>query len=179
MIKNILSKISNQYDMWDHYLESALFAAWTIKQKSTTFSPFELLYGRLPKREFQVTSPDVGDYEDRIWKHVTRDISRLQLIRRKATIFIEKAQERQRKKQNETIKAEKLHIRDKILIYRNITESSWSAKLEPKWEGPYIVQEIKGQSIFLRHPDGHILPTAIHRNRVKKYHGKTLRLQGN
>ena len=118
--------------MWDHYLESTLFAARTIKQKSTTFSLFELLYRRLPKREFQVTSLDIGDYKDQIWKYITRDISQLQRIRRKATVFIEKAQERQRKKQNETIKAEKLHIRDKILIYRNITESSWSAKLEPK-----------------------------------------------
>ena len=177
-IKNILSKISKTYDTWDHYLESALFAARTIRQKSTMFSPFELVYGRLPKREYQVTSPDLGDYEDRIWKHVTRDISRLQLVRRKAASFIDKAQERQWKRQNENAKAEKLQIGDEIVIYRNITESSWSAKLEPKWEGPYYIQDIKEQSIFLRHPDGHHLPTAIHRNRIKKYHGKTLRLQG-
>jgi Integrase zinc binding domain/Integrase core domain len=175
-IKNILSKICKSYDAWDHYLESALFAARTIRQKSTMFSPAELVYGRLLKKEYEVQGRDLGDYEDRIWKHVTDDIDRLQRVRRKASEFISKAQERQRKKQNETSKAEKLQIGDEILIYRNITESSWSAKLEPKWEGPYLVHEIKGQSIFLRHPDGHLILNTIHRNRVKKYHGKKLSL---
>ena len=105
--------------------------------------------------------------------YITRDITRLQLIRRKAAVFIEKAQERQRQNQNKKSRDQALHIGDEVLLYRDIIESSWSAKLEPKWEGPYLVQEIKGQSIFLRRPDGSILPSAIHKNRIKRYHGKT------
>ena len=31
---------------WDRYLESVLFAYREVKQESTGFSPFELLYGR-------------------------------------------------------------------------------------------------------------------------------------
>lgn len=174
-VKNILSKISRKYDAWDHYLESALFAIRTMRQQSTKFSPFELVYGRLPRREFHApTLPDTGDYEDRIWKYVTRDIDRLQLIRRKAANFIDRAQERQRKKWDNVKLAEPLMLGDRVLIFRNITESSWSAKLEPKWEGPYFVQEIKEQSLRLRNLDGTLLPTTIHRNRVKKYYGKTL-----
>jgi hypothetical protein len=114
--------------------------------------------------------PDIGSYEDRMWAYITRDISRLQLIRRKAADFITKAQERQRNNQNKTANTEPLSIGDKVLKYRDLVESSWSYKLEPKWEGPYLVQDIKNQSIFLRQLNRTILPTAIHRSKLKKYH---------
>jgi hypothetical protein len=169
-VKNILAKTTKTYDTWDHYLDSALFAARTIRQNSTTYSPFELVYGRNPQREFNVSIPKTGTYEDRIWAYIIRDIARLQLVRKKAGVFIEKAQERQRKKQDQKASAEKLQIGDQVLHYRNIVDSSWSAKLEPKWEGPFFVQNISGKSISLRHMDGQILPTPIHRNHVKKYH---------
>ena len=168
-VKNILSKIIRTEDTWDHYVDSALFAVRTIRQKSTTFSPFELVYGRKPHREYHHVTTDTGTYEERLWAYITRDISRLQLIRRKAQVFIDKAQERQRENQNKKANAAPLKIGDKVLSYRNIVESSWSAKLQPKWEGPYFVQNIKGQSVWLRRLNGSIFPTAIHRSKLKKY----------
>jgi transposase InsO family protein len=171
-IKNILAKLIKKENQWDQYLESALFAARTIRSKSTEFSPFELVYGRRPRREFGQLKEDHESHEDKIWAYVTRDLARLQLIRRKATKFIERAQERQRATQNKKISAEPLKIGDEILVYRNIVESSWSAKLQPKWEGPYFVQDIKGTTIFLRKTNGTILPSPIHRNHVKKYYSK-------
>jgi hypothetical protein len=168
-VKNILSKISRQEDSWDHYLESALFAVRTIRQKSTQFSPFELVYGRQPNREYHHSTPDIGTYDDRLWAYVMRDISRLQRIRKKAAVFIDKAQDRQRTNQSKKANAAPLKIGDQVLLYRNIVESSWSAKLQPKWEGPYFIQEIKGQSVWLRRANGSILPSAIHRSKLKKY----------
>src|SRR4051812_10971263 len=169
-IKNILSRISKKYDKWDHYLDSALFAVRTIRQDLTKFSPFELVYGRQPTREFHHTKKDTGSYEDRLWAYIAQDIARLQLIRRKAKMFINKAQERQKKKQNERTIGETLHIGDEVLLYRDAIETSWSAKLEPKWEGPYRVQDINAQSVWLRRDNGTILPTPTHRNRIKKLH---------
>ena len=131
-VKNILSKLSKKYDVWDHYLDSALFAIRTIRQESTKFSPFELVYGQTPKREYHHATKDAGTYEERMWAYITRDITRLQLIRRKAKGFIDLAQERQRKRQNEKNVAEKLSIGDEVLLFRNTVEASWSAKLEPK-----------------------------------------------
>src|SRR3954464_2500480 len=170
MVKNILSKLTKNQSAWDHYLDSALFAIRTICQDSTKFSPFELVYGRQPAREFHHTKKDTGSYEDRLWAYTTRDIARLQLIRRKAKMFIDKAQERQKKKQNEQTIGETLHIGDEVSLYRDAIETSWSAKLEPKWEGPYRVQDIKAQSVWLRRDNGTILPTPPHRNRLKKFH---------
>ena len=133
------------------------------------FSLFELIYGRRPNREYHHPTPDIGTYEDRLWAYVMRDINRLQRIRKKAAVFIDKAQERQRMNQNKKANAAPLKIGDQVLLYQNIVESSWSAKLQPKWEGPYFIQDIKGQSIWLRHPNRSILPTAIHRSKLKKY----------
>ena len=65
-VKNILSKLSKKYDTWDHYLDSALFAIRTIRQESTKFSPFELVYGQTPKREYHYTTKNTGTYEERI-----------------------------------------------------------------------------------------------------------------
>jgi Integrase zinc binding domain/Integrase core domain len=169
-VKNILSKITKEYGAWDFYLDSALHAIRTIKQASTEYSPFELVYGRKPNREFHHTKKDNGSYDDRLWSYIMRDITRLQLIRRKAAGFIEKAQERQRDSQIKKANASKIHIGDEILIFRNIVESSWSAKMEPKWEGPYLIHDIKGQSIFLRNSNGSVMTSPVHRSKIKLYH---------
>jgi transposase InsO family protein len=152
-VKNILSKLTKTHGAWDHYLDSALFAIRTIRQNSTTFSPFELVYGRKPHREFHHPKQDTGSYDERLWAYITRDITRLQLIRRKAKVFIDKAQERQRKRQNDKVPGEMLHIGDEVLLYRDAIETSWSAKLEAKWDGPYRIQNIKAQSVWLRRED--------------------------
>src|SRR3954451_532825 len=168
-VKNILSKICKEHKTWDFYLDSALHAVRTIRQASTDYSPFELVYGRKPNREFNHPKPDIGSYDDRLWSYITRDIARLQLIQNKAADFISKAQDRQMTNQKKKVQEQPLHIGDKVLLYRNIVEASWSAKMEPRWEGPHFVQDIKGQSIWLRKSNGSILPTPVHQSKLKKY----------
>jgi len=163
-IKNTISKLSTKYDDWDFWLPSALFAIRCSPQKTTTFSPFELVYGRLPNRG--VPTFDMREsHEERIWSLMTYDIERLHRIRNKARRFIQKVQDRQ----NKDTPSEDLKIGDLVLHYRNIVTASWSAKLEPKWEGPYYIQKIKGTSVWLRNPNGTIQPTPVHRAKVKKY----------
>ena len=46
-LKNTISKAVSQHGGdWDLYLPSALFATRTMRQDSTRFTPFELVYGR-------------------------------------------------------------------------------------------------------------------------------------
>ena len=73
------------------------------------------------------------------------EIWRLHQIRKKAEDYIIKAQVLQWNNVEKTHKPlEIIKIEDKVLVYWNIVEASWSRKLEPKWEGPYLVQDIKG-----------------------------------
>src|ERR1700677_2605840 len=75
-IKNTISKMSKTYIDWDFWLPSALFAIRCSQQKTMTFSPFELVYGRLPNRG--VPQADMREsHEERIWSLMTYDMERL------------------------------------------------------------------------------------------------------
>ena len=103
-----------------------------------------------------------------------QEMSRLQEIRTKAAGFIKRAQDRQ-KKEHDTRNHEMkpLKIGDQVLLYRNTVETNWSAKLEPKWDGPFFIQSIKGLTYHLRKQHGTILAPSYHRNRLRLYHART------
>ena len=175
-IKNTIAKaVQSQGGDWDLYLPSALFALRTMKQETTKFTPFELTYGRKAKQLADqlmgTNSTETGTWEQQVEHRAKEEIQELHRIRNKAKEFIAVAQERQKKNYDKLHKeVEKLKIGDLVLLYRNIVESSWSAKLDPKWEGPYYIASIKGTTYQLRRKSGTILPFTVHRNRLKKYH---------
>ena len=47
--RSLVKLVSSNQDNWDELLDSVLFAYRTAKQKSTQFSPFELMYCRFVK----------------------------------------------------------------------------------------------------------------------------------
>lgn len=172
-LKDILSKITEKKNLpWDFYLPSALFAIRTIQQESTRFSPAEILYGRNLRDQTMEADLEVAipvSWESAVWSFVQDEIKRIAKIRQDAYEYIQNSQARQRKQANQKIKEEVLKIGDKVLVYRNQIETNWSAKLEPKWDGPYFVQRIKGTSVWLRKLDGTIFSSSIHRSRLKKF----------
>jgi hypothetical protein len=175
-LKDILAKLTNEKDLpWDQYLHSALFALRTLRQESTHFSPFEILHGdtaRLPFEELVKIPVDFESWENQIWQYIVSETERHHQIKEQARQFISRAQERQRSNVDKKIRKSPipLHIGDKVLIYRNMIETTWAAKLEPKWEGPFHISDIKGTSAYLRKMDGSILPTPLHISRLKLYH---------
>jgi transposase InsO family protein len=173
-VKNTLAKsVQSQGGDWDLYLPSALFAIRTMKQETTKFTPFELTYGRKAKQPAdQIIEETLSKkpLEERLSHRITIEIQELHTIRNKAAGFIAVAQDRQKKNYDLTNKeVTRLAIGDKVLLYRNIVESSWSAKLEPKWDGPYHIASIKDTTYKLRKMTGTLLPFTVHRNRLKKY----------
>jgi Integrase zinc binding domain/Integrase core domain len=167
-IKNILSKLTENTEDWDLYLNSALFAIRTSRQESIRRAPEEVVYGRKMRtpqdREKSKESERIND--------IDAEIARLHKVRQETADYIKRAQERQKRNQEKEYKEPtQLTIGDQVLIFRNVVEASWSAKLEPRWEGPYIVHSIKGTTYRLKRPTtGTILPFTIHRNRLKKYY---------
>jgi len=175
-MKNILAKtLQQQKGDWDLYVSSALFTIRTMKQQSTRMTPFQLTYGREPRQIIdQILMPEIAqDYQQQMEIRINQEIDNLKKIRIKAQDFISQAQERQKKKYDSDHKEiTPLKIGDEVLLYRNVVEASWSAKLEPKWEGPYLVHTIKRTTYQLKRKNGTILPFKVHRNRLKKYFPK-------
>jgi hypothetical protein len=174
-IKGILAKLVHEHQGdWDLYLPSTLFAIRTNKQDSTRTTPFKLTYGREATKRAEQDLPQIkGEKtEEQLLEYrVKTEIEELQDIRRQAAEFISKAQERQRRNYEQGHKeTTPLKLGDKVLLYRDNIVTSWSAKLEPKWDGPYYIHSINKTTYQLKKLTGELLAFKTHRNRLKKYH---------
>jgi hypothetical protein len=173
VIKGMLAKLRTTKKPWDHYLDCALSAIRSNPSQSTRFTPSELLNGFKMKRR-EIDEPERRDDrndEDKIISYTLNEMRRLDEIREKAKKFIDRAQRRQKASHDKRNKdMDEIHIGDKVLLYRSIIEDNWSSKLDPKWEGPYLVRNIKGGTFFLKEVNGNIIADSFHRNKLKKYH---------
>ena len=171
-IKDILAKITPKDGDWSHFLPSALFATRVTRSATTKFSPAELLHGHQIRQSFEsddTTPEDLSPDE-----YASIEFDRIQNIRQQAGRFIIKAQNRQKTSHDDKVHLlDPLQIGDLVLIYRNIVEANWSAKLERKWEGPYRIQSIKGGAYRLKTLQNSLLPNYYHRNRLKKYYDRS------
>ena len=177
-IKNILSKLSKG-ENWDHFLDSAVFAVNTNRNESTKCTPSELLYGfQIPRcrKEEDPHQTSLDQNQDDLMWYLTEEMTRIKQMRQGAMRFISSAQARQKTRHDkENPNLQPLRIGDLVLLYRSTVEENWSGKLEPKWEGPYYIQDIKKDSpttYSLRKPNGVIFTDTFHRNKLKLYHGR-------
>jgi len=171
-IKDILAKCTPRDGDWSHYVQSAAYAVRVSRSASTKYSPAELLTGRKFRQPFDNRHQEPPGDQTNVKLTADQEFKRISQIRIKAEGFIKSAQARQKKAHDQTNTIlQPLKIGDPVLLYRSMIETSWSAKLEPKWEGPYYIQDIKGTTYYLRRTNGSILPKTIHRNRLKLYHG--------
>jgi IS30 family transposase len=171
-IKDILAKCTPRNGDWSHYVHAAAYAVRVTKSASTNYSPAELLTGRKFRQPFDSRNQTAPEEPLDVESLADQEFDRISSIRTKAEGFIKNAQARQKRSHDQSnLILQPLKIGDPVLLYRSMIETSWSAKLEPKWEGPYYVQSIKGTTHRLRRTNGSILPKTFHRNRLKLYHG--------
>ena len=106
--------------------------------------------------------------------HAQAEFDRIRQMHEQAHKFIKRAQDRQKTahdQEKETL--EPLKIGDLVMVWRDTIEANLSAKLEQKWEGPYLVTRIKGTTHWLKNcHNGLPLPKNFHRNRLKTYHAR-------
>src|SRR5207245_4665481 len=151
-------------------MHAAAYAVRVAKSASTNYSPAELLTGRKFYQPFDSRNQTPLKGSQEAESLADQEFDRISSIQIKAEGFIKTAQARQKKShdQSNTL-LQPLKIGELVLLYRSMIETSWSAKLEPKWEGPYYVQSIKGTTHRLRRTNGTILPNTFHCNRIKHY----------
>src|SRR3954471_3505695 len=168
-VKDILAKITPKSGHWDHYLNTALSATRYTRSESTHFSPFELLHGFSFPRSLEPTWPELVDLSP--MEYAELEFAWITTIRRNAENFINRAQDRQKRNHDGNTKLlGPLKVRDVVKLLRSVVDASWSCKMEVKWDRPFFVQKVKGNSYKLRHPDGSILPNTYHRNKLDIYH---------
>ena len=107
-------------------------------------------------------------------EYAQEEFGRIHNTHTQAHGFIKKAQDRQKRYHDRNVQIlPPLKISDLVLIWHDMVEVNLSAKLEQKWEGPYLVKDIKGTTYWLKnHHSGIPLPSTYHQNRLKIYHDR-------
>src|SRR5256714_5222362 len=164
-----LARQSLKNNDWDLYIALTLFAYRTTKHSTTKMKPFFLVYGRsakLPMDSEQLPDPSVT--HDRL----VELIDHLPQERIKAKKQVSQSQSKQKERHDENIKqSNQFKIGNKVLYFNVTLDQSHSGKFNPKWRGPFIVQQVLPHGAYkLQTLDGQSLPTPINGNLLKMYH---------
>src|SRR5437764_8497218 len=170
-----LAKLSLKNNDWDLYIAPTLFAYRTTKHATTKVEPFFLVYGRsarLPMDPDQ--SPDPSATNDRL----VDLIEELPQVRIKAKNQVTQAQVKQKDHYDGKLKrSNQFKIGDKVLYFNVTLDQSHSGKFNPKWKGPFIIQQILPHGAYkLQTIDKQSLPTPINGNLLKYYYEPVFQL---
>src|SRR6478735_5658475 len=179
-LTSILQKRSDEEKKdWDVYLPAALFAYRSIKQASTKQSPFFMTYGYEPKTPFDldhhVYERNSPKYEAILRHRTIHQIHNLGRIREQAAKAIAQVQATQKKAIEKKILEESRELKppfklgDLVLLYRDSLSTSWSAKLQDKWDGPFIIHLSLGKGTY------HIKSLDVQDTRIRRVHGNRLK----
>ncbi len=163
------SYVSPHQDDWDRCLTAVEFAYNNSLQASTGFTPFQLLYGEHPHTplSLQTNAPspttNVAAAQD--------FIERLDKDLRAATSNLERAKQRQAQQANKKRRDHAFKVGDRVILSQDFvshsssapTASNASAKLGPRWYGPFTVTKVVTPvSVELALPDTWRIWPVIH-----------------
>lgn len=168
-LKQMLRRMSRESPKnWDRYLGPLLFAYREMPQKSTGYSPFELLYGRYVRGPMTIlrdlwTNPKLDDATKSTYEYIVELRERLQRTCEIASQELAKAHVRQKTYYDRKAKKRDLSVGDKVLVLLPADHN----KLILTWKGPFTVTDKKSPldyAVDLGHRT-----TVFHINMLKKY----------
>ena len=160
-LQDMLSNyVSNRVDDWDLWLDPVLFAYNTSKHESTGFTPYELVFGKLPRipleLEFGVTVGNLSIQPE----YAQINGKALQTVRQVAKENLAKVRSaRYLKHGNETWKP------------HDVGQTVWvkrpkKGKFGRNWIGPYKVVNRLGITYRVQSKDGKVM--IVHHDNIKK-----------
>jgi hypothetical protein len=125
------------------------------------------------RHHFEEEENTTGDPKDPV-EYAQEEFSRIREFRSQAHQFIKRAQDRQKRTHDSRVQLlPPLKIGDLVLVWQTVVEMDMSAKLKPKYKGPYFIHQVKGTTYWLKNKhNGNIHPKTYHRNLLKIYHDR-------
>src|SRR5436305_2918183 len=163
-----LAKISEKSNDWDLFIAPTLFAYRTTKHSTTGIESFFLVYGRSARLPIEETeNSNVTSLNDRL----KQLIDNVPQIREKSRLQIQISQQKKKIEHDKKIKKEiSFTIGDKVLYFKAAQDQTHFGKLNPKWKGPYYIQDILPNGAYkLRNLEGGILAVPVNGNLLKQY----------
>lgn len=149
--------VHDKKNSWDDFIDTCVFAYNTSKHESTTFTPFELMFGRkayLPVDvDLEKATPEqlLDDWQEA--SYTTVDVENAFAARKQAVkdakCSIKKAQGKQ--KYHYDLKHFKPCVYDvgrKVLLKDFTRKKRKGGKLDRKWIGPYEIKKNLGRGLY-------------------------------
>lgn len=153
---------------WDNKLEEAAFAINTSYSASSCFSPFELLYGYVPKLPYQRHRPATArTLQDRLLT--------LSQNRAIAAGNTEEAQEKRKEAYDQSHRDHSFHVGQFVWVRRQEPVTDGTGKLAPKFKGVYQITDQKTPVTFVvsrisgQGPRDRIQDRVVHVSQLKHY----------
>jgi hypothetical protein len=150
---------------WDQFVPFAAYVYNTTEHTATRFTPYELLFGRpsvLPSALKGTPEPQYN-YDD----YVAELKSKLQTSHQRARENLIKSKGRNKEHYDETARALKLRVGDKVLLYDETVRRGRSRKLSAQWIWPYTVTEVDNVNVTITKGRK---PTKVHINRLRPFY---------
>jgi hypothetical protein len=134
--------VSEKQENWDLLLDELTLAYRTAVNESTGVSPFEMLYGRLPKIPADIVfgKPDNCpslelEYSDYVVELKARLEEIYEYVQNRHKIKVEKM----KLVYDRNVRLSNYEAGDRVWLQRSETRKGLSKKLSMKWKGPYVV----------------------------------------
>jgi len=157
--------------LWANHIGEIEYAMNTRVSTVTKYSPYELVFGRVPPDPVYTRRP--GAAGDRTW-----DVDRVRILRRRIQVLQQLAHENQMeaaKQQasfhNARAQAHTFHPGDKVWLYKPSTaERGVTSKLAYRWSGPYIITRVHGPVTYsIKDRNGVPYPGTVHARHLYKH----------
>ena len=159
-------------ERWDDFLPGILFSYHNTVHRTTNFTPFFLAHGRHPRTPVDLDMPRSDYFESHkdLCNHLDKN---LKAMREEAKTNIEQSQEKTKEQHDTKSTAVKFKVGDRVLLKVGVRKVGKCHKLQPKWEGPFTLEEQKSPVNFKLggNPGSRKTGKIVHVNRLKAFRG--------
>lgn len=176
-IKQMIKRIAHEEPtQWDRYLPALLFAYREVPQETTGFSPFELVYGCVPRGPLSLikdlcTKPTLPDDVKVDYNYVIDLRKRLDTVIKIANERTDVQSIRSKERYDKSTKDRYLEKGDQVLIFLPTGPN----KIVSEWKGPYEVSDRKSPVNYEISIDGK--KKVYHINMLQSYHTRPKNLE--
>nr|XP_017239371.1 PREDICTED: uncharacterized protein LOC108212150 [Daucus carota subsp. sativus] len=173
LLRSLQKNLEDQKTLWAEELPNILWAYRTDVRKPTGESPFRLAFGTEaltpveigePSQRLQAYDSDSNTQGLRAHKDLLPELRETAVIR--MANYKNKTAQYFRK-----IRPRDFQQGDKVLRATRVSDPTHNRKLDPNWEGPYIIQQIKGPGTYvLSSLDGDPIPNTWHISHLRRFY---------
>lgn len=172
IVAGIKARLNKAKENWAKELESVLWAYRTSPRTATREAPFNLVYGStaVVSAELEIESHRILAYDENKNLGLLREnLDLIGKLRAEAKSKTNHYKQQMRDAYNKKVQTRRFLKGD--LVIKRADALKPTKKLDPNWEGPYIMKEVlQGEAYQIKDMEGRVLPRPWNITNLKKYY---------